>query len=66
MGATRRNLQAQLKNIIGTPNIPNIVLKSENQQKIRVEATRRNLQALPKMLKKIVGTSNNQNKNFPN
>jgi hypothetical protein len=33
-------------------------LKSVNQPKIRMEATRRNLQAQPKILKKIIGTPN--------
>jgi hypothetical protein len=33
-------------------------LKSVKEPKIRIGAPRRNLQAQPKMLKKIVGTSN--------
>jgi hypothetical protein len=57
------------KKMIGTPNLPirtnffpkkNYVsyLKSVKEPIIRLGANRRNLQAQPKMLKKIVGTSN--------
>jgi hypothetical protein len=56
------------KKVIRTPNLPIRTkffqkkyvsyLKSVKEQKIRIGATRRNLQAQPKMLKKIVGTSN--------
>jgi hypothetical protein len=66
MGATRRNLQAQLK-ILKKSSKHQIkqsdrkffqknyvsYLKSVKEPKIRIGATRRNLQAQPKMLKKM-------------
>jgi hypothetical protein len=56
------------KKIIGTPNLPIKMkifqkkyawyLKKDKEPKIRMGATRRNLQAQPKIRKKIIGTPN--------
>jgi hypothetical protein len=80
MEATRRNFQAQPKILKKTSKHQicqsertfsqiNYVLylKSVKEPKIRMGVTRWNLQASPKISKKIVGTSNQpiKTKNFP-
>jgi hypothetical protein len=74
-GSYPTNLQAELKilkKIIGTPNLPKIsqknrvsYLKSGKEPKICMGATRRNLQARPKILKKISEHQINQSERNP-